>query len=68
MPNLESGQPGFLIALGALVGVAADRFGNAARQRTNARVRQEDFVARHGKFVTAKLFVGEQFGQPHAWR
>ena len=56
---------GFLVAERVLARTFGDRVGHAARQRTDAGVGEENFVARDGKFVAAQFFVRQDFIQRH---
>jgi hypothetical protein len=56
----------FLIAERALLGAFGNHLRDALRQRTNARVREKNFVAHDGKFALAQFFVRQNLGQGHA--
>ena len=45
-----------------------NRVGHAARQRADAGMREENFIARDGEFAPAQFLVGENFGQSHPAR
>jgi hypothetical protein len=46
-------------------GVLADRLGDAARQGADGGVCQKGLFSRHGEFVPAQFFVGQDFGDRH---
>ena len=46
-------------------GVFAHRLGHPARQGADGGVGQKDLFSRHGKFVPAQFFVGQDFGDRH---
>ena len=55
-----------LIAERALPGAFGNGVGDTARQRADAGVREENFVARDGKFVPAQFLVGRISFKRHA--
>ena len=61
--HLRGGQERFLVALGAERGIFANGFGNSAGQGADTGMGEKNPVARHGKFVTAQVFIGKKLGQ-----
>ena len=51
-----------LVAGGGFASIVGDRLRHASRQRTIARVRQEDLIPRDGKLMLAQLFVAKDLG------
>ena len=59
---------GFLVAERGLPRAIGDGVGHAARQRTNAGMREEDFVACDGEFRAAQFLIRQDFSQRHVAR